>query len=82
MTCILVALETEAILITALPALCCCAGLAGRRVVGIGGEDAAEEAQPEGVEVEAGEKTESEERVSRPLLYVSTGPRTILWAVP
>ena len=48
-------------------------GPAGRRAVGIGGEDAAEEAQPEGMEVEAGEKTESEKRVSRPLLYVSTG---------
>ena len=78
MTCILVALETEAILITAPPAFCCCAGLAGRRVVGIGGEYAAEEAQLEGMEVEAGEKTEVEERVSRPLLYVSTSPWAIL----
>lgn len=68
MTCILVALGTEAILITAPPALCCCAGLAGKRVVSIGGEDAAEEAQPEGMEVETGEKTESEEGVSRPPL--------------
>ena len=62
--------------------MCCCTGLSGKRVVGIGGEDAAEEAQPEGMEVEAGEKTESEERVSRPLLYVSTGPWTILSVVP